>query len=291
MFPTSLTVHEGAALPQETVLDILRRHGAEDVIHGSVSAILEYDYIIARSQAEALAKFPGLVGDSGEETAIRLLGDETIPATPIDIRLTMVPIAGLDWFVVPDEVWAELPGEQYSADFYDWPDAGRNALISADIEELLGADGLFRYTSDRYSQYQSMMQLLSLSMFAGLFVSLLFFIGSGSLIYFKLFTELPDDARMFGRLRRIGVTTRETRKIVTTQIAIVFLLPFAAGSIHALVALDALGTLLMTDVTGYSLIVIGLFAVVQFGFFLLTRWTYLRALIPNGAVRLGPVGT
>ena len=38
-------------------------------------------------------------------------------------------------------------------------------------------------------------------------------------------------------------------------------------------ALDALGALLMADVM-LQLIVIGLFAAVQFAFFVLTRWTY-----------------
>ena len=42
----------------------------------------------------------------------------------------------------------------------------------------------------------------------------------------------------------------------------------------------ALGTLLMANVVQYTLIVIGLFALVQTGFYLLTRWTYLRSLRP-----------
>ena len=84
--------------------------------------------------------------------------------------------------------------------------------------------------------------------------------------------------RLFTRLRRIGITRRETGRTVTAQIALVFLLPFAVGGVHALVALNSLGTMLLVNVVGYSLVVIALFGLVQLVFFALTRWTYLRAL-------------
>src|SRR5690606_41034131 len=128
--------------------------------------------------------------------------------------------------------------------------------------------------ADRLGMSTSVRQTLGLSMFAGVFVSLLFFIGAGSLIYFKLFTELPDDRRLFTRLRRIGITRGETNRTITAQIALVFLLPFAIGGVHALVALNALGTILFVNVLGYSLVVVGLFGAVQLAFFALTRWTY-----------------
>jgi len=95
-----------------------------------------------------------------------------------------------------------------------------------------------------------------------------------------LVTMPPGDRRLFGRLRRLGITPAETKRTVTLQIAVIFLLPFAIGGLHAAVALGALGTLLMANVVQYTLIVIGLFALVQTGFYLLTRWTYLRALRP-----------
>src|SRR5690606_8933171 len=131
--------------------------------------------------------------------------------------------------------------------------------------------------ADRNGMDTMLRQTLGLSMFAGVFVSLLFFIGAGSLIYFKLFTELPDDRRLFTRLGRIGITRGESDRVVTAQIALVFLLPFAVGGVHAFVALNALGTTLGVNVVGYSFIVVGLFAAVQLAFMGLTRWTYLRA--------------
>jgi hypothetical protein len=125
-----------------------------------------------------------------------------------------------------------------------------------------------------------MRRALSLSMFIGVFISLLFFIGAGSMLYFKLFTELPDDRRLFHSLRRIGITGSETRRVVSAQMALIFFLPFLVGALHALFALWAPGNMLLAEVTLYSLIVIGLFALIQAAFYGLARWTYLRAQLP-----------
>lgn len=208
---------------------------------------------------------------------------------PVEARLLLpAPMRPVildgDWYVVPDELLRGLPtdGREYAPAtywLYDWRAASGRAALEAELYSL----ALSSETLDVASRVvidRMMRETFGLSMFAGVFVSLLFFIGAGSLIYFKLFTELEGDRRLFERLRRIGITPAETSRTVTAQIALVFLLPFALGGLHAFVALNALGAMVFTNVLQYAAVVIGLFALVQFGFFLLTRWTYLRALRP-----------
>jgi len=279
MYPTALSIHEGAGLEPETVIGLARSHGIDVTAHGTVSVHLLDAYVVSESGAAALAAAGGITLVPSDPVPFEVEG-ETVIATPLEVGLTMVPVAGSAWYAVPDETWDALSGTPFRVDYFDWEDSPRVGLVSSELERIVGPDDWFRYAADRYGEYRSLLQVLSMSMFTGLFVSLLFFIGTGSLIYFKLFTELPEDRRTNVRLRRIGATTREIRRHVTTQIAVVFLLPFVAGSIHAVVALDALGGLLMVNVIGYSLMVVALFAAVQFAFFLLTRWTYLRALSP-----------
>lgn len=206
--------------------------------------------------------------------------------TPVEPSMSVPGGVRWNWYTLDDEALAALPtaDREYAPAtlwIYDWPPARMNGRLQADLMQLAeqgsGLEVAGRFVVDRI-----MREGLGLSLFAGVFVSLLFFIGAGSLIYFKLFTELEGDRRLFEQLRRLGITPGETSRTVTAQIAAIFLLPFALGGLHALVALDALGALLMADVVRYSLIVIGLFAAVQFAFFLLTRWTYLRALRPAG---------
>ncbi|MFA5552438.1 MAG: ABC transporter permease, partial [Trueperaceae bacterium] len=248
--------------------------------------------LVSESEYQALARSGGFdANERGSPTLIALDGGELVlgaaagaeawPVTP-DVSLPVVVLS--DWYVMADADLAAIPveGREYQPAelwLYDWPSSDRYDALGVDLYELMVAASSVD-ASGSLVVNRMVREVFGLSMFAGLFVSLLFFIGAGSLIYFKLFTELEGDRRLFGRLRRLGITPAETRRTVTLQIAMIFLLPFAVGGLHAVVALGALGTLVMANVVQYTLIVIGLFALVQTGFFLLTRWTYLRALRP-----------
>jgi len=188
------------------------------------------------------------------------------------------------WYEVSDADWPTLvasTGALATVLHYDWEDTRASRELATALNQASNPEISSFLINNRHTELSEIRSILGLSLFAGLFISLLFFIGSASLIYFKLFTELTDDRATYRRLGRIGMTWAETARTVTTQIGLVFLLPFALGAVHAVVALDSLGTLLMADVTMYSLAVVGLFAAVQLTFFLLTRWTYLRALRPT----------
>ncbi len=254
--------------------------------------------LVGASDYAALARAAGFAAEPATApatapTSLRLvagaavLGDGGVGASRVAPPVTMPPSLQGPWYVVDDSALAGLPteGREYApARFwlYDWPESAATRRLEAGLQEVVLAAP--RQDVDaRFMGVRQLRQTLGLSMFAGVFVSLLFFIGAGSLIYFKLFTELGEDRRLHGRLRRLGVTPGESARVVTAQIAVIYLLPFALGAVHAGFALDALGSLLQQDVTRYSLVVIGLFAAVQGAFFLLTRWTYLRALRP-GAV-------
>ncbi|MDG0812234.1 FtsX-like permease family protein [Cohnella rhizosphaerae] len=126
--------------------------------------------------------------------------------------------------------------------------------------------------------YVSTNQSISLTLFIGLFISLLFFIAMGSLIYFKLFTELQDDQAQFKALSRIGMTAAEIRRIVVTQVGLVFLIPCVVGSVHALFAIQALGNLLGSPILKYAAVVFGIYLVMQAAYFGVTCATYLRSI-------------
>lgn len=134
----------------------------------------------------------------------------------------------------------------------------------------------------RVPSYISGQQSLALTLFIGLFISLLFFIAMGSLIYFKLFTELQDDQSQFKALSRIGMTAAEIRRIVVTQVGLVFLLPCLVGSVHALFAIQALGNLLQASILKYAAVVFAIYIAMQAVYFAVTCSTYLRSIRSGG---------
>ncbi len=307
-FPQQLTfldrpTPDGGTARAATIDDIFARHGVEPSLREAIT-IHELgfrrvddpdrtDWLVLvgeRDYTELAARVGFDPAASGATTTLAyqdgsaLLGaSDGIRATPVEPEMSVPGGVRWNWFTVPDEALAELPttGRQYAPAtlwLYDWAPGRTSNRFQAELFEATRDDPV--EIGGRFVVGRVVQESFGLSMFAGVFVSLLFFIGAGSLIYFKLFTELEGDRRLFDRLRRLGITPGETSRTVTAQIAALFLLPFALGALHALVALGALGSLLMVDVLEYSLIVVGLFAAVQFAFFLLTRWTYLRALTP-----------
>lgn len=308
-FPQQLTLLERPASEQgpvthEAVDAVLSRHGLQPTLREAIGLHeLRYtqageegggDWLVLVGEQEyanlaASVGFDPAASDTAttftdEQGALVLSAEGGPSATPVWPAMSVPGGVRWNWYTVAGDALAQLPtaGRQYAPAtlwLYDWREEQATAAFRAEMRALtdqgssLDVAGLFVVS-------RAVLETFGLSMFAGVFVSLLFFIGAGSLIYFKLFTELEADRRLFDRLRRLGMTPAETARTVTAQIAALFLLPFALGGLHALVALDALGALLMVNVVQYSLIVVGLFALVQFGFFLLTRFTYLRALRP-----------
>jgi len=128
------------------------------------------------------------------------------------------------------------------------------------------------------TQYEDAQGVISLTMFIGLFISLLFFIASGSMIYFKLFTELQEDQAQYKALTRIGMTQAELRKIVFMQVGILFFAPCLVGIIHALVALKALNNLLMVSNWIYSFVIIGIYMAMQTIYFLVASNSYMKSI-------------
>ncbi|WP_342439665.1 FtsX-like permease family protein [Paenibacillus sp. FSL L8-0436] len=138
--------------------------------------------------------------------------------------------------------------------------------------------GLAVQLDDIKTQYDDAQGVISLTMFIGVFISLLFFIAAGSLIYFKLFTELQENQAQYKALTRIGMSSGELRRIVVTQTGILFFVPCLVGIVHALVALKALNNLLMVSNWVYSFVIIGIYMAMQTIYFLVACSSYMKII-------------
>ena len=151
------------------------------------------------------------------------------------------------------------------------------SILSAVILTVSSAFYILGYTA----QYDDLKEKAALMKFIGLFISLLFFIASGSITYFKLFTELQEDQMQFQALTRIGMTEDEIRKIVVTQIGLIFFVLCIVGIAHSLVAMKALDNLLQSSNWIYSFVVIGIYLAMQTVYFLVTCSSYMKSILPR----------
>lgn len=128
------------------------------------------------------------------------------------------------------------------------------------------------------TQYEDPQGIISLTMFIGAFISFLFFIASGSMIYFKLFTDLQEDRMEYKALTLVGITPAELRTIISMQVGMLFFAPCFVGIIHALFALKALDNLLMVSNWLYSFVIIGIYIGLQTIYFLVACHSYMKSI-------------
>ena len=74
-------------------------------------------------------------------------------------------------------------------------------------------------------------------MFVSLLIGILFFLASGSILYFRLFTEASDDRAEMKILNQLGISSTEAKSVLSWQVRLLFYLPFLVGWIHSFFAL------------------------------------------------------
>jgi len=190
----------------------------------------------------------------------------------------------LDWLVVDDGDYAALERSAASHDraytVYGLELAGWKKL--ADVDAALRASVFAPANVElrsRITGYRDAARTSSLTLFVGTFVCALFFTAAGSMIYFRMFTELQDERALYRSLARIGVTDGEMRRIVGGQLAVVFFLPFLVSVAHAAFAMKALANLLMSNIWSYALTVAAVFFAAQAVGYTAARRVYLREIV------------
>lgn len=151
-----------------------------------------------------------------------------------------------------------------------------------EVSEKIGAmvDNRHEYSYQvRAPGYQIMKQATGLTLFIGLFISVLFFAVQGSMMYLRLFTEIEDTRTQLFALRRIGMSHKEMRSIIGNQISFLFFVPFVVGTIHAAFAYIALSNMLYSSLVVPSLLVIGIYFVFQVVYYFITRAIYERNVL------------
>lgn len=153
----------------------------------------------------------------------------------------------------------------------------RSYKASLEIQDMLGVG----YQNNFYSKaipYREMRSFYGFTLFLGFFIAFLFFLATGSIIYFKLFNEIKQDGIEYGILKKIGITKKEMNSMITKQIAFVFFLPFVVSTLHSLFALKSLANLLDASLIRNGLIVMVGYFIFQGIYFLIIRRIFINKI-------------
>ena len=105
--------------------------------------------------------------------------------------------------------------------------------------------------------------------FLGIFLSILFLAATVLIIYYKQVTEGYEDEARFEIMRKVGMTAKDIRKSINSQMLTVFFLPLVAAAVHTAFAFPIVqkllaifnlrNTALSLMVTGVAIVIFGIF--------------------------------
>ncbi|GAB6085747.1 ABC transporter permease [Alkaliphilus crotonatoxidans] len=207
-----------------------------------------------------------------EEIPFRLAGQINGSVLNADLSNTNVAVISDQDF---DRLISQIPQQErlvyYGYNIKNWQRAEAAVVeIASMVSE--GSNSFQQQITD----FVAIMQGAAILLFIGSFISILFFIATGSIIYFKMFNELYQDRQQFISLRRIGITNGETKKIISNQTFIIFFLPFLVSFIHSAFAIKTLSDLLFTNLTFYYLTIAGIYLGLQTLYYFFAKYMYVR---------------
>ena len=108
----------------------------------------------------------------------------------------------------------------------------QEGYVRIDIEDSTSARAEF------YALYGGMFIL-------GILLGLVFIVGMVLIMYYKQVTEGYEDQKRFDIMQKVGMTKREIRKSINSQVLTVFFLPLLAAGIHTAFAFPMIQKILL----------------------------------------------
>ncbi len=121
-----------------------------------------------------------------------------------------------------------------------------NELFTEDATRWISIDTRAEGSADFYGTYGSLF-------FIGILLSIVFVFAAVLIIYYKQISEGYEDAKRFDIMQKVGMTKKEIRSSISSQLLTVFALPLAFAGLHLIFAFPMIRKMLallhLTNVT------------------------------------------
>lgn len=230
-------------------LTLLEQHG-----HGG-----EVSELFPLNQNECiLVKYEPNQDGSTERGAIYVLeADEPITVSVKDTTL-LNPIGfanSVATLVVSDDTYSELLGSNLSTTqviSINGIDAADSDIIYQKLYDLLDGSPYLVSASARAAEitHENSSTFLLLA-----FLVILFFIASGSILFFNNISAVTEAKDEYAILSRIGYSRKLLKKLLSKQIFVCYFIPLVIGLLHSAFAIMCYKTALVQNILGNSLAV------------------------------------
>ncbi|WP_020061378.1 FtsX-like permease family protein [Bacillus sp. 123MFChir2] len=114
--------------------------------------------------------------------------------------------------------------------------------------------------------------------FIGTFLCIIFLMGAGSVLYFRMYTDLTSETEKYKTITKIGLTKAEMIRSSTIQLAILFFVPYVIACIHTIFAIKFLQSMFSFSLLKEELRILSLFGIIEIIFFFFIRSFYIQKL-------------
>ncbi|ADK16063.1 Bacitracin export permease protein BceB [Clostridium ljungdahlii DSM 13528] len=187
--------------------------------------------------------------------------------------------------VVPDTFFNKLLNDNRNNTTviraYNFDNALKSGSVVTETSQMMPKDKTF---SSYYDMYTEVHTLYGSYVFIGAFLGILFVVSTGSIMYYKQLTEAYEDKNRYSVLSKIGLTKKETLRIISKQLGFIFLMPLLFGILHSIFPLVAY----MKYLCGFSItqmewmgMTMGVYVVIYLCFYLLSVKSYMKIITKN----------
>ena len=243
----------------------------------------------------AVAVIPESRSDSFSYDTVKVGGKswEAVQMTSDQLQIDGSDVINSTYLIFRDdeeiqEAMAQLGGSEYlgkSWSYYMDFDLSEEEQIEAGkrIREALSAADARGWLEIREESRPELQALYGAVLFFGIFVGLLFLMATVMIIYYKQVSEGYDDRKRFQIMQKVGMSKREVKKCIHSQVLTVFFLPLITAVIHTVVAFPFMfKIMIMLNFANESLflattgITIVIFAIVYVAVYGITARSYYK---------------
>ena len=234
--------------------EIYRYSSVDKVKDGDKIKIFGNEYSVKKSIDES-----GL--EEFFDSSMSLFGKEVIVVANNDDKAAMIAgnigdELGEDMFYIGFNVNGNISGEQLQT-------------VRDTLHGELG-DLIFRYKEEERSSFYS---LYGGTFFVGIFLAALFLIATVMIIFYKQMSEGMEDKKRFEILSNAGLSDKEARGVIKSQVMLMFFLPVCTAIVHMMFASNIvrlfMASILIVDTFTFnmavaivSLVFLGVYALV-----------------------------
>lgn len=163
---------------------------------------------------------------------------------------------------------------------YNFDNQLKSGDVVRELSKIIPSDNHF---ASYYDMYTSTHTLYGSYIFIGIFIGILFVVSTGSIMYYKQLTEAYEDKDRYSILSKIGLSKKETLRIVIKQLGFIFVMPLLFSILHSIAALAAYIKYCGWSISQIEWIggTIGVYIVIYLCFYILSVKSYMRIINKN----------